>query len=406
MKHFKAIKLGFILALALFGGAFFIVGSALAVIDENFESYDTGKINYQINPPVEWKDLNNAPQYHEYSLIVNTERASDGVQSIMSHPTSTDLEGSSEMWWATSTGTGIISIDFQIDKRPVWARIEFNQGFQWGSTLEIGTCCAEVPYNTENWDGVRWQGIDLTDDVVPDVWHRVSIQYNLSQNWGRASYDFGEWSATTTLKSSPPFTGLYWNRYIFRTGGKELERIWFDNFSEVGDCNSTCLYCDYSGCQDYEGACDWNFNENQCQPLIFQIPDIQLPTEDCSVLGITDRLLCELKNFFYRLFVPTPEKIQELQTTIGSVKEKFPYNYILEFKDFFIYIRDNVDDEQPVNFSILGQAGSLNFSFWQTTTTIAGSEQSIKDIIQKVFGFLILLGFGFWAFGFIKRIFK
>lgn len=43
------------------------------------------------------------------------------------------------------------------------------------------------------------------------------------------------------------------------------------------------------------------------------IPELGLPElpalEECSGYSVTERLLCELKNFFYRLFVPSPEKI-------------------------------------------------------------------------------------------------
>ena len=229
----------------------------------------------------------------------------------------------------------------------------------------------------------------------------------MTQDWGRASLDSGSWSTTTSIcNNSCDPEDLIFVTYLFRSTGDDFKRIYFDNFTNVGECNSTCIYCDLNSCQDYDFFCSWNYDETQCQPLILGIPDIALPIEDCEGLGVTDRILCEIKNFFYRLFVPSPEKITELRATLDTIKTKFPYNYILEMKDFFVYLKDNIDDEQEISFSILGQAGVVNFDFFNTTTTIAGISQSFLSIFKKAFSVIIFLVFGIWCFSFLKRVFK
>jgi hypothetical protein len=142
----------------------------------------------------------------------------------------------------------------------------------------------------------------------------------------------------------------------------------------------------------------------------YVIPELGIPElpalEECSELGITERLLCELKNFFYRLFVPSPDKVTELRSTINSIQEKFPYNYILAIKNFFDYLRENINDSQEISFNILGQAGVVSFAGLNSTTTLAGTPQTIISIFKKVMSFGFILLFAFWCFSFIKRIFR
>ena len=399
LRPFRTIKFSAFVLLALYLGLF-VVGGAWAGISESFETYNLGNINYQ----GDWFPLNKQEGYYEWGFIVNNNKASQGNQSIYSNSTSSDLIGSSELWWATTTGSGIFSFDFLVEKKPNWAMVEFCYGGIWCADIMIGD--SDLKSTKITLDNYPNEDIILSENYNNNIWHRINFEYNLPDNWGRASFNGGSWSATTTLNHTPPYTPApYFNRFIFRSGGSDLERIYFDNFRNEGECNSTCLYCDLSGCQDYESDCLWNYSENQCQPLILGLPELPA-LEDCSAYGVTERLLCEIKNFFYRLFVPSPEKITELKTTLDLVKTKFPYNYILAVKDFFIYLKDNINESQEITFSILGQSGTLNLSFWNTTTTLAGVNQSFLNIFKTFFKFLIVLVFVLWCFSFIKRIFK
>ncbi len=389
INDFRAIKCVGFLVVALFLG-FFVVGEVLAMSD-SFEIYPLGNIN---NPcQNNWYGMNFTCPY-EYGFIVNTEHASEGLKSVVSHPTSTDLVGTSELWWATSTTAGIFSIDFWVDKKPNWAQISLAKEFCCSFEIEIGD------YTTKS-TKIKLGNIILAENYANNVWHRISIEYNLTQHWARTSFDFGSWSATTTISSEI----TYINRYLLRSGGEDLEQIYFDNMTDVGECNSTCIYCSFNECINYETFCFWNETENQCQVLELGLPELP-ELEECSGLGVTDRLLCEIKNFFYRLFVPSGDKVTELRNTIDLIKTKFPYNYVLAMKDFFAYLKDNINEEQAINFSILGQAGTINLAFWNATSTIAGSTQSFLDIFKIFFKFILIVGFGWWCFSFLKRIFK
>lgn len=142
----------------------------------------------------------------------------------------------------------------------------------------------------------------------------------------------------------------------------------------------------------------------------YVIPELGIPElpalEECSGLSITERLLCELKNFFYRLFVPSPEKVIQLRDTLSSIQDKFPYNYIVAVKNFFDYLKDNINESQEINFSILGQAGQVSFMGLNSTTTLAGTPQTIISIFKKIISFGVILLFALWCFNFLKRIFK
>lgn len=393
---FRAIKLGIVLGLGLCLGPF-LIGSVFAeTFTESFETYNLGNINYQ----GDWFPLNKNPIYYEYGFTISRDHPSYGVQGIKSHPTSTDLLGSSE-WWPpfNVTGIGIFSFDFVVWKKPNWAEVDFCYGGQWCVEIKIGDHTQSTI--------IKWQDIILAENYTINDLHRISFEYNLPENWGRISLDFGAWSATSTLDRTPPYETPYFNRFIFRSGGEFWETIYFDNFTNIGECNSTCIYCDFWECQNYEGACLWNENENQCQREFLGIPELELPPlETCEGLSTTERILCEIKNFFYRLFVPSGEKIQELRGTLDLIKEKFPYNYIVVTQDFFSYLRQNINEDQPVNFKVLNEAGTLDFTFWNTTTTLAGVSQTFLGIFKKFSIFLILLVFMVWAFSFLKRIFK
>lgn len=396
-NDFKPIKLSAILMLALFLGLF-VVGEVLGIvyIDESFETYPLGAINYQEN----WFPYNLDPNNDEYSMIVNNERASDGIKSIRGGSGEITHFFGSELW-TTTTGSGIFSFDFLITGTPACGSVRFCEDFENCNPFVIKG-------NDEGYTGVNagpYGTILLGDTIQTNVWHRISFEYNLDENWGRASYDFGEWSETWEILNGVE-PDYYFNRYIFtRCGGVGYQPLYFDNFTNLGECNSTCLYCDYNNCLTYQGFCSWNTEESQCQPVIIEYPPLP-ELEDCEGLGVTDRLLCEIKNFFYRLFVPSTEKIIQLQTSLETIKTKFPYNYLLATKDFFGYLKDNITDTGDIAFSVLGNAGVVSFDVFNSTTTLAGEEQSFMGIFKTFLKFLVIMIFALWGFSFIKRIFK
>jgi hypothetical protein len=268
-----------------------------------------------------------------------------------------------------------------------------------------------------------WKGDYVEDEIIEvpmdyfDIFRRIE------------NYTWSDWYSTNyhSLKG------------IRLSGGTDYINPAYVDFiapDYTPECNSMCYFCDYLGCLDYPESCYWtgetcepffecgsdwlceyclsqedceaqdcywNFEDDFCWSSVPpELPEL----EDCSGLGITDRLLCELKNFFYRLFVPSSQKIQELRDTTAEIREKFPYNYILEIKNFFAYLKDNVDENQEISFKILGQSGDVDFNFWNSETILAGESQTFLNIFKTFFKFIIILIFGLWCFSFLKRVFK
>ena len=351
ISDFRAIKLG-IVALLLTGLGLLVAGEVQAItFTERFDSYDVGELSGQ----GDW-----VTPYGSHSCWVDSIRAYSLPYSISVKDNWASCGGQND--WAT-TSEGYFTLNFLGETKETGLNyfIFFNTSVLQLSDTQVVVGNPQVILPQSDWS--------------INVWHTIGIEFNTAEGWIRGRFDFNNWSATTTFVG--PLSML---TFVYQNGYRNEQDFFIDNLRLVG-----------------------SYSEYVFEQLgLPELPEL----EDCSVLGVTDRILCEIKNFFYRLFVPSPDKISDLKDTMETIKTKFPYSYIKEFQEFFTYLKDNVDDEQPITFSILGQQASLDFAFWHTTTTIAGSEQTIKDIVQKVFGFLILLGFGFWCFGFIKRIFK
>ncbi len=140
-------------------------GVQAGTFSESFETYNLGKLGGQGN----WTNY-----VEEYGFIVNNDRASEGVQSIISHPTSTDLIASSMLDWATTTGIGILSVDFLVEKKPNWAMVEFCYGWLVCVDIEIGNDTLEstkIILSNE----VGGEDIILADNYFNNVFHDVFL---------------------------------------------------------------------------------------------------------------------------------------------------------------------------------------------------------------------------------------
>lgn len=128
--------------------------------------------------------------------------------------------------------------------------------------------------------------------------------------------------------------------------------------------------------------------------------------EDCSEMGLPDRLMCEIKNLFQGVYLFSPEKIEELSTNIDFLKERFPINYLSSASDFISDVRTQVNSSSSINFKILGQTGSVNLNFWNSTTSLGGTPQTFGTIFKGFFSIVFLGGFIAYAQDYGKRIFK
>ncbi len=397
----KAIKVGIILVLGLVGSFFVIreVSAETFFFEEDFETYNVADITGQGY----WKQVTGFNSFE-----VSTTTAKSGIKSL-----GYDLSGFGNgnlkdgVGIATSTH-GSFSFWFKVTSDVTNQKIIFTLTDDNVLTSPARYNNSAIQLSIHSQAGITLFGTNTTSTPVAvttplNSWEKIEIEYDFNNDTLRALLYGSFWSDYIPLRTDVDYINTY-----FVEGGDTVNPFYLDNiewttgdvyfpscgFSESCQFCNTSTTCAYYNCIWYENWC-WN------------TPPPVLPgLEDCSVMGLTDRLICEIKNFAYRLFVPSNQKIVELQDKLNLIKQKFPYNYILATKDFFVYLKDNINDEQEISLSVFGQAGIVNFEFWNTTTSVAGSTQTFLDIIKKFFSLLVILMFIIWCFSFFKKIFK
>ncbi|GAI29612.1 unnamed protein product, partial [marine sediment metagenome] len=184
--------------------------------------------------------------------------------------------------------------------------------------------------------------------------------------------------------------------------------------SEEMECGVflNCQYCKTQETCEANFNCEWKdygFGEKcykeQISPATttveWTVPDL----EDCGPLSGVEKWLCEIKNFIAGAFLPSQEKLNELYNILLDFRQKFPFNYINIFTDFFKNIEEDIDEEASIPIKILGHEHNVDFSFWDATTTIGGITESFKNIIVDMTTALILLTFLVWLVSFLRRFF-
>lgn len=196
-----------------------------------------------------------------------------------------------------------------------------------------------------------------------------------------------DYSATTTLSRNSPFWSIRYRLEGFDEWGKRFV--------------------------------DWYVPEQiPCNTILTELPEIPLEMleeiglfdlpelENCEGLEITERLLCEIKNTFSRIFLPSQGKVAELNQNIQLLKQKFPFNYLNISSIFYGDIKNEIQATSTIPFKILGNNGNVNFAVWENTANLAGSSQKLSSIFKGFFSFIFLAGFITWGISFGKRIFK
>jgi hypothetical protein len=118
-------------------------------------------------------------------------------------------------------------------------------------------------------------------------------------------------------------------------------------------------------------------------------------TEDCSILSVPDRWFCQISNAIQNAFLPSPEKLNDLNEVLNGIQAKFPFNYISVASEKFDQISGNISDG-TLTLTIMGNTGTVNI------TALSGFNSTLK----MMSGFLIILMFVFWAIGYIKHFFR
>lgn len=183
---------------------------------------------------------------------------------------------------------------------------------------------------------------------------------------------------------------------------------------DPNECGSfySCQYCSTQSACEAELNCSWTdigyglkcyFTDPIIppDPIEWEIPDL----EDCGLLSGTELWLCQIQNLITGAVMPSQEKVSALYQTFGAFKEKFPFNYVGSFNEFFTAIIESFDEEKPVPIRVLGVETDVNFSFWNTTTTIGGQGETFKNVLFDFSTMAILIVWFVWLMSWIKRFF-
>lgn len=141
------------------------------------------------------------------------------------------------------------------------------------------------------------------------------------------------------------------------------------------------------------GTSDYCSGNKTSPPLMPELPAGSL--DDCSGLSILEGLICNIGNTLKTIFLPSSEKINELNQTINKMSSKFPFSYISKATETFNDVKGNITETSVLELSIMeSEKSSIDFS------TIA-----FFDYIKMLTTILIIIVFSFWLIRFIKHIF-
>jgi hypothetical protein len=121
------------------------------------------------------------------------------------------------------------------------------------------------------------------------------------------------------------------------------------------------------------------------------------PTEDdCSSLSYPDRWYCNISNAIQTAFLPSPEKLNELNEVVSGIKDRFPFSYISIAGSFFKTISENTQETDEISIEILGNEGSISSGFLE----------DIKEATYIFLSGLLVLGFVFYLIKLGRSILK
>ena len=147
-------------------------------------------------------------------------------------------------------------------------------------------------------------------------------------------------------------------------------------------------------CSGFNGGNSSYCSADKTTPTIFP----ELPTgslDDCSGLGIPEVWFCNISNTIKSIFLPSAEKITELNETINKISGRFPFSYINMARNVIKEVNSGITESEGLSLSILGsESQSVNFA-----------DIPFIKIIKIFSTILITFLFLFWLRSFIIHIF-
>jgi len=127
--------------------------------------------------------------------------------------------------------------------------------------------------------------------------------------------------------------------------------------------------------------------------------------EDCSALTGLDKLVCDIKNFLLGMVIPTQAKFDELNNTFKAFLNVFPLPYLRSMQTFITTTNAGINESSGINFSLFGQAGTVDFSALSFSVAVGGLTVDFNDLLKYFLSGACFAAFVFWALNFLNRIF-
>jgi len=420
---------GLLLILLLIGGSVF----GATIFEDDFDSY-TG---FFLNGQGGWSDCQS---YASWEISTTTTKYGYG-NSVYS-PQS--------VWGRCSEKTGV---DIETGEISFWAKVMGNYvNYTNITTIEISGAGTTALWSMRENGDVRYYTGSMWVDVChvqQDVWFWLAVEWDSDTDLVRYTcesvYQNSGWVAPIYDQ-----TIEYFNKVRLLTTGQntttyidEIEEInlcgFYENPTSCSDagcswyysiylqdylctpyysspdaCGSfyNCPYCVSKITCEEQVQCEWTdkgtgdacYMTEPTTPIetaTWEVPEL----ENCNELSGVELLLCEIKNDISGFFMPTQEKIEQLYQTFGAFKTKFPFNYIGSLNDFFENISDSFNATKTIPIEILGKESNVNFSFWNSTTTIGGEGETFKNVIWDITTFVVLIAWFVWLISWVKRFF-
>jgi len=144
-------------------------------------------------------------------------------------------------------------------------------------------------------------------------------------------------------------------------------------------------------CSGLYGGYDSFCSANKTDVAFPDLPE----TEDCSSYTFPNNWICNINNTITSAFLPSAEKINELNLSINEIQQKAPFNYLNTAKNKITELTGNISQ------------GGLSLTLMGTTSLLNNTGLTdLASTLKKFFTFLLILAFLFWGINYIKHFFK
>lgn len=146
-------------------------------------------------------------------------------------------------------------------------------------------------------------------------------------------------------------------------------------------------------CTGYNGGSLVNCSAELDPTFVIDFPDAP-EQENCSSFTGIDKSICDIRNFIAGLFLPSSEKMNELNIVLNTLAHKAPFIYISTLQNKIAGASSNIHTEK-FDVTVMGHTAEVNIDILEP----------IANVTKLVSYVLLVLLFVVWARGFIKQFF-